>query len=191
MTDLTPQIVDQNLIDGAVDFINRTARSASLQMATAISEYIVDSFFGGDFNAISSKDPHKTASFAALCARQDLQIPATTLNRLVRIGHQVRQMPQDLAEKLSMTQHRALLSVVETPHKQKLARQTIKHAWTVEQLKQNIAAEKPPKSHPLGRPAKATALKWMTALQKPAAMRAEARRGRRKLPRFQPKKKPR
>lgn len=166
--EITKTAIDQTLIDGAVDFINRNAHASGLQLAKTISDFIVDSFFGGDFSGISSKDPHKTASFAALCEREDLQMPAATLNRLVRIGHQARHLPQDLAENLSLTHHRALLAAEPAAHKQHLARLAVKHAWTVEQLKAKIAAEKPAKPQPLGRPLKPAPLKWLNAVQKAA-----------------------
>lgn len=47
-TALTLPQVDKNLLDGAVDFINRSARTSSLQLAKTISEYVVDTFFAGD-----------------------------------------------------------------------------------------------------------------------------------------------
>lgn len=153
------------LLDGAVDFINRAARTSGLHLAVTVSEYVIDTFFGGDFAAISSKDPHKTASFTALCAREDLQMGPATLNRLVRIGQQARHLPSDLAESLSLSHHRLLLSVKALQHKQHLAHEAAKHSWTVEQLQAQIAAEKPVVPNPLGRPHKAAALKWLKAVQ--------------------------
>lgn len=91
---------------------------------------------------------------------------ASTLNNLVRIGLQVQHLPADLADNLTMTHHRALLAVKQAPHKQKLARQAVKYAWTVQQLKATIAAEHPQPANHAGRPAKAALLKWLEGLQK-------------------------
>ena len=151
---------------GAVDFINHAARTSSQQLAKIISEYIRDSFFGGDLGLLSSKDPTKTASFRALCERQDLLMGVSTLYRLVKIGQQVQHLPADLAEKLTMTHHRALLAVSDKPHKAKLARQAVKHGWTVGQLQQVIAAEQPPLPDRPGRPLKPALLKWLGAVKK-------------------------
>jgi len=120
MTDLTSPTIDKSVLDGAVDFINRATHASGLQLAVLISEYVTDTFFGGDIGLLSSKDPTKIASFHALCQREDLQMGVSTLYRLVKIGHQVRQMPADLAESLTPAQHRALLSEPNPLHKQHL-----------------------------------------------------------------------
>jgi hypothetical protein len=161
-----PFAVNPALLDGAVAFINRAARTSGLDLARAVSEYVVATFFGGDFSAVSSKDPHKSESFAALCAREDLQMGAATLHRLVRIGQQARHLPAELAESLSLSHHRLLLTVNDLQHKQKLARLAVRQAWTVEQLQSCIAAEKPAAPIPLGRPAKPAPLKWLGAVNK-------------------------
>ena len=70
MTDLTPPNIDAKLLDGAVDFINRATHASGVQLAVTISEYVIDTFFGGNAGLLSSKDPTKTASFRALCERK-------------------------------------------------------------------------------------------------------------------------
>lgn len=139
-----------------------------------MSEYITATFFGGDIGLLSSKDPTKLASFRALCQREDLQMGVSTLNRLVRIGHQVRQFPAELAENLTPGHHRALLSVEPVAHKEKLARQAVKSHWTAQQLEKKIAAEKPPTKHP-GRPHKPDLLKWLAELERVAGKRDNAK----------------
>ena len=165
MTDLTPPTIDQNLIEGAVQFLNRATHASAVQLAVTVSEYIIDSFFGGDATLLSSKDPDKAASFRALCDHPQLQMSASTLNRLVRVGQQARHLPSDLAENLTQAQHRALLAVPDPRHKQHLALEAVKHHWTAEQLSNKIAAEHPPEKPPQGRPHKAELLKWLGAVR--------------------------
>lgn len=165
-----PPTVDPALLDGAVAFINRAAHASGLQLASIVSVYVVDTFCQGDFSAVGSKDPHKSAPFAALCAREDLQMGAATLLRLVRIGHQARHLPADLAESLTLSHHRELLTVADVQHKQHLARLAVQHDWTVQQLQARIADERPAQPRPLGRPVKPAALKWLGAVQKAMAV---------------------
>lgn len=166
--------IDAALVDDAVAFINRAALVSGLQLASTVSSYVVDTFFAGDFAAVSSKDPHKTASFAALCQRDDLNMGEATLLRLVRIGHQARHLPADLAENLTLSHHRVLLAVPDGQHKQHLARMAVQHGWTVEQLQALILGEKPALPHPLGRPPKPVPLKWLGAVQKAVGQASDA-----------------
>jgi hypothetical protein len=82
--DPAPAAVDSALLDGAVRFLQRAVHTSGLQLATQVSAYVIETFFAGDAAAMSSKDPHKTASFAALCAHPDLPMGPATLYGLVR-----------------------------------------------------------------------------------------------------------
>ena len=168
MTDLTPPNIDAKLLDGAVDFINRATHASGVQLAVTISEYVIDTFFGGNAGLLSSKDPTKTASFRALCERKDLHMGAATLFRLIRVGQQVRHLPSDLSENLSQAQHRALLAEPDGRQKAHFARQAVKHAWTAQKLSAEIAAKHPQEQPKPGRPHKAALLKWLGGLQRAA-----------------------
>ena len=134
ITAKTPPTIDQTLLDGAVHYLNRAMHASGLQLAVTVSEYVIETFFGGDIGLLSSKDSNKLASFRALCQREDLHMGVSTLNRLVRIGHKIKQLPADLAENLTPAHHRALLTAQGTQHKQHLARLTLQHHWTVQQF---------------------------------------------------------
>ena len=58
--------VDEQLVDSAVVWLNRAALASGVELSVQVSTSIVDTFFGGDFGALTSKDPHKTARFSAL-----------------------------------------------------------------------------------------------------------------------------
>lgn len=134
---------------------------------------MLDTFFAGDMTALSSKDPQKTASFRALCDRDDLQMGASTLHRLVRIGQQARHLPADLAERLSLGHHRALLTVPNALHNQHLAREAVQHAWTAAKLTATIAAEQPQPAKRPGRPKKAELLKWLGSVRRQVTVRKD------------------
>lgn len=158
--------IDPALLDGAVRFLQHAVHASGLHLATQVSVYVLDTYFGGDPAGLSSKDPHKTASFAALCAHPDLPMGQATLYGLVRIGQQVRHLPLDIAENLSLSHHRALLGVDNAAHKQHVARLAVQHTWSVAQLRATLAAEKPVVGKPRGRPALAPVVRWQGAVQR-------------------------
>jgi hypothetical protein len=168
LADPAPPAIDPALLDSAVRFLQRAVHTSGLQLATHVSAYVVDTFFGGDPAGISSKDPHKTASFAALCAHPDLPMGRAALYSLVRIGQQVRHLAPDIAESLSLSHHRALLTVENAAHKQHVARLAVQHAWSVAQLRETLLAENPPVGKPRGRPALAPEVKWLGGVQRAA-----------------------
>jgi hypothetical protein len=169
----TPDIA---LLDGAVLWLNRAIQASGIQLAIRVSDYVLDTFFAGDMTSLSSKDPLKTASFRALCEREDLQMGASTLHRLVRIGQQARHLPADISERLSLGHHRALLSVDNAAHKQHMAREAVRHAWTAEKLAATLAAEHPQPPNRPGRPKKPELLKWLGTVPREVAVRQDARK---------------
>ncbi len=160
--------IDSDLVHGAIQFLNRTLYRSGVKVAVEVSEYVIATFLGGDSSLLASKDPFKTGSLRALAEHPDLQMGAATLNRLVRIGLQVRHLPADLAEELSPSHHRALLTVKNAAHKQHLAREAVQNHWTAQQLEATIAAEKPQDEPHQGRPPQSPVVKWVNALQKTA-----------------------
>lgn len=168
-TDLAaPPAVDTELLDGAVLWLNRAVQASGIQLAVSVSDYVVATFFGGDFANFTSHDPHKPSSFRALCQHDDLKMSAGTLHRLVRVGQQVGRLPADVAEGLSVSHHRVLLTVDDLAYKGHLAREAVQHDWSVAQLEARIREEKTEPLHPRGRPQKAVALKWLGAMQRVA-----------------------
>jgi len=153
--------VDLQLVEGAVAWLNRSVQASGVQLAVQVSEYVLATFFGGDFAAFSDHDGQKSVSFKALCRREDLELGESTLYRLVRIGHQVGQLPGDVADSLSLTHHRTLLAVTDQRHRQHLARLAVAEKWSVAQLTAAVAAQRPAQGKRPGRPAEPVALKWL------------------------------
>ncbi|MBI5609741.1 MAG: hypothetical protein HY902_12785 [Deltaproteobacteria bacterium] len=146
-----PQDQDPS-IDAAVQWLNRAVQASGVRLAMEVSEYVLTTFFGGDFNAFADHDRTKPQSFAALVRRQDLAISETTLYRLVRIGQQARHLPSAVAEALSPTHHRVLLGVRDLRHKGRLAREAAEQNWTVARLAQEVKALEPGNTSKTGRP---------------------------------------
>jgi len=152
---------DLQLVEGAVSWLNRAVQASGVQLAVQVSEYVLATFFGGEFGAFSDHDGQKSVSFKALCRREDLDLGESTLYRLVRIGHQVGQLPGEIADSLSLTHHRTLLAVTDQRHRQHLARMAVTEKWSVAQLSAAVAAQRPAQGKRPGRPAKPVALKWL------------------------------
>ena len=160
---------DQLLLDGAVAYLNGAMRESGVKLATTVSDYVVLAFFGGDATKLSQRGRAKASGYAALCEREDLEMGAATLQRLVRIGLQVKALPPELGTALTPGQHRALLVVAEPEHKVELAKAALAEHWTAERLEEVIAAEKVEGAKRGGRPAVPAVIKAISALRKAVA----------------------
>ncbi len=60
-------VVDSDLIDHAVRFINEKYNENAYKMAIEIGAYVLKNFFDDDIALAASKNPKKPASFRALC----------------------------------------------------------------------------------------------------------------------------
>lgn len=159
---------DLLLVDGAVAWLNRTVQSSSVQLAVEVSDYVLATFFGGDFQAFADTTSNKPVSFRALGRREDLAIGEATLYRLVRIGQQVGQLPADVAEALSLKHHRALLSLTDGRSRNALAREAATEGWTAQQLADAIQAKQPIDGKKRGRKPLPAALKGLAAMRRAA-----------------------
>ena len=158
--------VDQAAVDEAVRFLNQALNESGLRLATVVSDYIVQKFFATDPGQLTQRGRHKPLSYAALCEREDLEMGAATLQRLVRIGLQIKAMPPELGSALTPGQHRALLVVAEPTHKVELAKAALAEHWTAERLEEVIAQEKPAGGKRPGRAAVPEVVKAIAALEK-------------------------
>lgn len=154
------------MLDAAVDYLNQVTNEQGLQLAISVSDYVVRTFFGGDLAKLSSRNAHKGASYAALCKRKDLAMGPSTLQRLVRIGLQVKAMPPELGQALTPGHHRALLVVPDPGQKVELAQKTLAEHWTADQLEEVVAKEKPVGGNRPGRKALPEVAKKVAALKR-------------------------
>lgn len=132
-------------VDDAVDFINRKIILSGLELAREVGEYILDTFFDGDYKSFADPSRSKDNSFRALLDREDLILGHATLYRLVRISHQLRMLPIDLSERLSLTHHQALLPLPDPAAKETLARQALDEGWSTRHLTEEVKKLAPKK----------------------------------------------
>ena len=153
---------------GAVAWLNQAVRNSGVQLAVQVSDYVLSTFFGGDFEAFLDPSRLKSQSFRALCRRDDLELGETTLFRLVRVGHQVGRLPNDVAEALSLSHHRTLLLVTDGRHRNALARQAAQEGWSVEKLAEAVKQKQPPDPNRRGRKPLPPGLKQFAAVARGA-----------------------
>ena len=169
MTDLTITAsiltaAETATVDGAVHWLNHAVRASGIQLAAQVNQFILDTFFGGNYESFSDPSSSKPVSFGALCAREDLHLGQTSLYRLVRIGQQIKHLPSEVAEALSMTHHRTLLAVTDQRHLHRLAREAMLHRWTATELEAQVHEVQPAKGGKTGRPRVPDGLKWLGAV---------------------------
>jgi hypothetical protein len=158
------------LVDGAVLWLNRSVHASGVQLAVQVSDFVLSTFFGGNYDQFQSNDPTKPVTFAALCQREDLAISEHTLYRLVRIGREVGLLPQDVGEALSLSHHRLLLAVDDTSTRRSLAKQAAKQGWSVEELANAIKEKQPPDPKRPGRPPLPPMMKQLGAVTRAAKL---------------------
>ncbi|HEU4407537.1 MAG TPA: hypothetical protein VFS43_19885 [Polyangiaceae bacterium] len=135
----------------ALDHIRNLWTQGLLSTVVSLGDYIIEKFYGGDVREARSQRPHKPAALSRLLARKDeLPISAHALKQAVRISVQYRELPPALAERLSKTQHEALLPVADVEQKRRLAEQAVEQQWSGRQLAERANSMKGP--HAGGRP---------------------------------------
>jgi len=84
----SPARVDRSLVNEAVRFINEKANETLYRGSEEIGAYLLKKFFHDDIKLASSRRPHKSASYTALCQREDLAVHPATLSLMVRVAAQ-------------------------------------------------------------------------------------------------------
>jgi hypothetical protein len=132
--------VDRTLINEAVKFINEKANETLYRGSEEIGAYLLKNFFANDIAVASSRKPHKSASYAALCRREDLSVHPATLSLMVRVAAQelfFKQKKFNSAE-LSYTHKAELVKLPNTPDKIRLAQKALKSTFTTRLLSEEV-----------------------------------------------------
>lgn len=140
---------DLERIEAAVHFINLRTAEAGVGLAREVGEYVLEAFFAGDFGRFSDPRRNKPLSFRRLLERQDLLLPPTTIYTFVRVARQLAELPAEAAERLSLSHHRALLSVRDPREKVALARRAAAEGWSKVELERRVRTQQP--RNPRGR----------------------------------------
>ncbi len=116
-------------VDEAVCYINERTVLSGLELAGAIGEYILNTFFDGDYANFANPSRTKPTSFRALELRQDLLIGKARLHDFIRISHQLKTLPSEVVTRLTLAHHRALLPLPDPASKAALARRALDEGW--------------------------------------------------------------
>jgi dGTP triphosphohydrolase len=133
-------IVDKALVNDAVNFINEKANETLYRGSEEIGAYLLERFFGNDIAVASSRNPHKPASYTALCQRADLAVHPATLSLMVRVAAQEVYFKQRRfnAAGLSYTHKAELVKLPNTAEKIRLAQKALKSTLTSRLLSEEV-----------------------------------------------------
>lgn len=155
------------LVDDAVGYINAAVNRSGIDLAADVASYVVESFFDGNYDAFLDPSRHKARSFTALCLRDDLALSRASLYALVRVGHQLDELPPSVARALTVKHHRALLSLDDPTDKLALARKAVEERWSAKTLEAEVRTLRPPKRN--GRPPLPAVIKEFRAFRRTLA----------------------
>ena len=138
-------MLDYVLLQEAVEFLRRERGRKGADLARVVGEYVLRVFFKGDYREFSRKSRSKPVMFRALLAHPDLPFSRSTLCTLVRVSQQLEKIPSEVAGRLSLAHHRALLPLEDDLLRQRLAKAAIRNSWTRERLEQEVRGLLPDK----------------------------------------------
>jgi hypothetical protein len=137
---MEPALLDKALVNDAVHFINEKANETLYRGSEEIGAYLLERFFGNDIAVASSRNPHKPASYTALCQRPDLAVHPATLSLMVRVAAQeifFKDKKFDSAG-LSYTHKAELVKLPNTAEKIRLAKKALKSTFTSRLLSEEV-----------------------------------------------------
>jgi len=135
------EAVDEKLIDEAVEFINATAQKIDGHQFK-IGEYLLKSFYDGDINAVSDKNPKKKKSLSALLERKnELPFSKSKLSRMLNVAAQDRFLKAEGVDTDGLSfNHRVQLLRLENGDDAKigLIESCIENKWSVRELREEV-----------------------------------------------------
>jgi len=129
--------IDNSILDDAVVELNRIYIAKGLEAARAMGEYVLETFFEGNPENFRKRSK-KHLTFRELGDRGDLQPSYSTIHTSVSILDQLRLLPEDIGEALSVSHHRALLPVKDDKAKERLAKKAADKGMPIEAFREEI-----------------------------------------------------
>lgn len=125
-------------IDGIVSRINEIVVQRGLATALLIGQLVLDEFFDGDWAAFQLRDPRKENSLRKLQGHKGLLVSAATLGRYLQVCHQVQHMDADLARRLPLRAHEALLLLPSDEQREAIARRAVRDGWSTRRTEEEV-----------------------------------------------------
>jgi hypothetical protein len=134
-------VVNKDLVNEAVEFINESANKTVYTGYLEIGNYVLEKFFDNDIEKASSRNPRKPESFKALCKREDLALKLTTLTMTVRVAAQEKYFIENKVKTDSLTfTHKAeLIKLPNDKTKISLVNKCIKNKLSTRKLSTEVA----------------------------------------------------
>jgi len=130
-------VVDDKLLDQAVDEINEIYVRKGLEMYLDMGSYVLSTLFDGD--PANFQDGGKEhVSFRELAKRKDLIPSYSHLYNSVAVVAQLPLLPEDIREQLSISHHKALLPLKDEKAKERLAKKTVDKGLTADDLRAEV-----------------------------------------------------
>ena len=135
-----PTVVDESIVEEAVSFINEKANETLYRGSEEIGAYLLEKFFKNDIKVASSRRPYKSASYAALCQREDLAVHPATLSLMVRVAAQESFFKDKGFDPvgLSYTHKAELVKLPNTEEKIRLAQKAMESTFTTRLLSEEV-----------------------------------------------------
>lgn len=130
-------------VEAAVRYINERAARGGLELARDVGEYVLEHFFDGELTRFRDTRGQKPRPFRLLLERDDLLLAPGAIYTFVRVAGQLRDLPRDTAGGLSLSHHRALLSLADLDQKVALARRALAEGWSKADLERRVRAQQP------------------------------------------------
>jgi len=129
-------LVNTELVEKAVQFINEKANETLYKGSEAIGMYLLENFFQNDIAVASSRNPYKSASYTALCKRTDLVVHPATLSIMVRVAAQEKFFEQEgiKTQGLSYTHKAELVKLPNGKDKTTLVQRILEESLTTRQV---------------------------------------------------------
>jgi hypothetical protein len=139
--------VDVQLVEDAVRHIRTVVASTVYKGAVDVGEFVLERFFGGDVDRVTSRSTRKSASFRSLaerCGTQELPISKTWLHSAVGVALMRRALPEGAAFRLLPPSHQAILLAAREPVEiEKLAQRALAGKLSARELRRTVHVETP------------------------------------------------
>jgi hypothetical protein len=126
-----------DLLDEAVDRINRIFVRQGVEVALDVGRYVLDTFFDGDPDRVGDRGKD-SPTFQALSAREDLRMRPGWIWRAVRLVVQLQALPEAAATELPYTHHTLLLPIHSEDAKAELAQLAIDEGLSTREFEAKV-----------------------------------------------------
>lgn len=137
-----PEVVDTELVEKSVAFINKIMNDTGEKASSAIGKHILETYFDNNVELAKSHNPKKAASYRALFDHSDLMLSASSLNSMVRVETQRPYLADNGIDlkKLSYSHQARLIRLPDGRDKLSLAKKVIQEGWSVRFLEEEVKA---------------------------------------------------